>query len=536
MQGADDSQESFRRVARLIGSLLALVVFAVAGLFSARSPVGPWPNRIFGQDAWFETDPSASYVDAAHQLAWGEVSTFVGHPGTPLLLLLSGLQHATYALVGPPEYSFTEFTARHLAAVFTLSKLMMTALHLVSFCAVFAFSRRLLRDERAAFFATLGYATSLPVLYYLSRISVEPLDVICFVGSLLAIWRYQDLAAVGRSGAALAFVAVSAAVAVSGVVTKLNFLAPLPPFLMFALALGGRGELAGGALPARIRASALGVFVAVGALVAVFYSQFTDWGTFFRSWLEIASNPPARESWKLAYLLPGATARRAFLLCELAFLGFACAGWVALLRREHALRIRALWVSAFAGWGLLVFVYRAIEANSLIAFHYFHVTNVAVAVFFGYFAWLLLRRLRVEWTAWSTAAAGLLLVSAVHSLALWAVLDSRRFDIAAFESLRNVHESTARLEPSQRIGCVDRQRRIRNCRFRYVHVLGPESPWHPYTTSVLKTEFEALFASNAPEWSPTDEPARYVPAFRRNLVILEAARGPTRTTPPGRDE
>src|SRR5262245_45980855 len=153
---------------------LAAALFAFSALMSAGAPLGSWPNRIFGEPAWYELDPGSFYVTAAHELTFGTPALFLGHPGTPLLLLLEGVQQGLYALAAEPGLSYTAFTARNLPGVIVASKLLVTVLHLVSFAFLFAFARKLLRDELAAWCACLGYATSLPALYYVSRISVEP--------------------------------------------------------------------------------------------------------------------------------------------------------------------------------------------------------------------------------------------------------------------------------------------------------------------------------------------------------------------------
>jgi hypothetical protein len=301
-----DADPSFRRAIGIVATLLGVTYLIFSGVYGQSAPLGDWKKQIFGQSAWSEWDPGGPYVDAAHQVAWGEGQLFEGHPGTVLILLLSGLQHVYYAVAGSGTgFSFTEFTARNLPMVFVLSKLMLTILHLAACFVTFLLAKRVLRDERAAAFAALGYATSLPVGYYLSRTSVEPLVVIFFVLSLLAIWRYQDLALDDRLAPALQFAALSATLAVSGAVTKLNFLAPLIPFLTLYVLLGGWREGNARLVPRRTRFLALLVFTGTAAGVGIFYSQFIDWVGFFGLWRVVAAakSPP----WELVELLPGFT-------------------------------------------------------------------------------------------------------------------------------------------------------------------------------------------------------------------------------------
>jgi len=177
-----EADPSFRRAIGVAAALLVTTYLIFSGVFSYLAPMGDWKNEIFGHPVWSEWDPGGPYVDSAHQLTWGQGQLFEGHPGLGLMLPLSGLQHAYYALAGSDsDYTFTEYTARNLPTVFVLSKLLMTTLHLVACFVTFLLARRVLRDDRAAAFAAFGYATSLNVGYYLTRISVEPVVVICFV-------------------------------------------------------------------------------------------------------------------------------------------------------------------------------------------------------------------------------------------------------------------------------------------------------------------------------------------------------------------
>src|SRR5262245_1634616 len=173
--------------------VLAALLLAFSAVMTARAPFGAWWNRIFGDPVGYEFDPGGFYVAAAHDLALARPALYVGDPGTPLLVSLHGVQRGLHALIGGEGLGFTPFAVRNLPAVFVASKLLSTVLRLVRVALLFAFARRLLRDELAAWCACLGYATSLPFLYYVSRISVEPLMMICLFGAFLALWRWEDL-------------------------------------------------------------------------------------------------------------------------------------------------------------------------------------------------------------------------------------------------------------------------------------------------------------------------------------------------------
>lgn len=124
--------------------------------------------------------------------------------------------------------NFTEFTARNIHRVFFLSKCLISVLHLLSFFLFFLFSQKLLSNKRAAWIAMLAYATSFPILYYMSRISVEPLMVIFFLSTFLSIWSYNSHWQKKNWWKTYLLAGLAGAMAISGLVTKLNHLAPLP--------------------------------------------------------------------------------------------------------------------------------------------------------------------------------------------------------------------------------------------------------------------------------------------------------------------
>jgi len=508
------------RSTHLLGaSLLCVALLGFSAWYSRQAPSGTWVNRIFGAPAWYEFDPASFYAAAAHDLRIGEPPQFIGHPGTPLVVLLAGVQRALFALEGGSQLSFTQYILRNLATVYLASKLLMTVLQLVSFAALFAFARRLLRDEVAAWWAVLGYATSLPVFYYASRISVEPLMMACFFGAFLALWRYEDLAREPREGRALLYAGLASAAATTGAVTKLNFLAPLPGLLLIVAAVGPRGD---GSAPIALRARLRAMFVIalVGAAVLGFWSQWIDWPRFFRGWSSIVASWSARKttSWKL---LPAPTPAGALPLCELAFVSVGVVGVLRLLRRPGEPRLRLLWLSAYAGFGLAVFASRVSLERSFLPFHYFVLTSGVLAVGFGDVSALLMRRF-----AGSVPRAvllGGLWIAAIHGLALVVVVDSRRRDAAEYATNGAFFDLLARLGPEERLGA--RAELLGGTAFRvgfvtlFASLAG--APDAPAGTATLRPELEALVVPIRAGEEGKERPL-FVPAFGTELFVVGA--------------
>jgi hypothetical protein len=511
---------SFRRLGW--AALLAVCCLAFSAHYSRLAPCGAWGNHIFGEEAWGEADPGGFYFAAAHELAWGESPLFVCHPGATLLPLLRAVQSGFYHLGGEEGVSFTRFTALHLPDVFLASKLLMTGLHLVSFAALYGLASALLRDRHAAALATLGYATSLPVLYYLSRISVEPIQIACFAAAFLATFRYEDRAREGRFRAALVWAGLAAALAVSGAMSKLAFGGPLPLLLAAQIAFGGRASEPGGRIPARVRGLALAVFGAAGLAPLGLYSGIIDWSHFAGTWRAIARRPVG-DGLQLSDLAPGLGSRRIYLAAELGFLAVAAAGLWLFLRERPEARRRALWLSAYGLYGLLFFGYRVVLEGNFLPFHYAFLLHATAAVFFGHASLRAWRRLRgprsgAAAPAWAAAALWLALL---HGVGVAAVADARRYDAEQFATRAPLFPLVAALEPGDRLGVVQRRwgRRALDRRLVSVHGFSFPVAFHP-RGSRLAREFESFFVIQRSKRVTADTPRAFVPFLGANVVLV----------------
>jgi hypothetical protein len=396
-------------------ALCAVYLLFGAGM-SALAPCGSWDNVALGARLWNEGDPGGYYIPSAHELYSSRgVLLYPGHPGLTLQILLHAIQAGYHALAAPPGAGFSAFVASRLATVFLLSKIAMTAAHLASFWLFLAFARRLLRDERAALLATFGYATCLPVAYYLSRVSVEPLMIVCFLATFLALWRSED-------AASPAWAAAAGAAAASGLATKLHLLWPLP---LIGLAM------------LRRRPKAALAFAAAAAAALAAYSSLLDWRDFFAYWEvpAVAAGGPLRRTlagllaMPLANWLPGPTRSGLFLLCEGPLLTVAAYGlWLIVRRREESLA-RLAWPAAAAGCATAVWAYRsAAVSGDFHGFHYLFPFMLIAAALFGRGSRELLSRA-------PSAGLGLWIV-AIHAVTLRATLDTRVKDAVFYRKVR----------------------------------------------------------------------------------------------------
>ncbi len=460
---------------------VAAASFLFSGVFSFMAPGGAWLNAPLGARLWVESDPGGYYLlSAASLYSSGGRLLYPGHPGLPLQVLLNAVESVSYALRAPADarFGFAAFLAKRSAHVFFLSKMLITGLHVFSFALLYLFARRLLGRTRAALLAAFAYATSLPPLYYLSRVSVEPLMMIFFFSLFLCVWRSLEETQRRRAGAAAWWSALGGAASVAGLATKFHLLWPLPLLGFGHLLLGDDLPGArGGAARVRARVPAAAAFAAAAFAALASTTSILDWRDFFGywgvggmgggSWVAGAAGLVARQAGVVAELargvgrmpaaayVPGATKTGLYLFCELPLLGFAAFGAVRLFLRAEERRGRWLWLAAGVGYTLLIWAYRCFAVSGdFHGFHYLFVFTAFCAVFFGEAADALLARFGPAAGSRAALAAAAVLLAAVHAVPLWAVFDGRVRDAFFYAQVGALDEARGRLAAGERVALI----------------------------------------------------------------------------------
>lgn len=451
---------------------LTVASLLLGGYWTWRAPAGSWENYIFNFDLWIENDPGGWYIPAAHDLVvQPDRISFAGHPGLPLTLLLSAQQLALYNLarLAGTGLDFTTFIARNTPTVWVTAKLGMVLLHVASFVALYHFAKGMLRRRDLAIVAVGMYATSFPVLYYLTRVSVEPLLVAFFLATMVCINRAEDPS---RRRVWL-WSALAGACATSAFFTKISIMAPWPLLAAVWLAAGtNRGEPS---LPGR-RWTRLLAFAGGTAVSGALYSIVMDWPAFVRTWSGEGLRPvdPTMPSflWRMPLevitgfvrvlgegsidVLPAATCAGFFSFFE--FLFFLAALWGLFHGFRHGAfrRGMVLWVLAYCAIVVCVWWYRA-GVKDLHGFHYlFPVVAALSPVAALGIASLVPQVADTAGPALHRALAAGVVVAAVHYTGFFAVVDSKRQDHAAFSKLRASYYSAAlrRAAPGERIAVI----------------------------------------------------------------------------------
>jgi hypothetical protein len=361
---------------------LDVAFFVVMAAFAVLAPCGDWANEVFGVVLWRNADPGGPYVISAVHFFDQRYPPFMGHPGTTLQLLLHLAARTTHGILvlGGVTTPFVAFWARHIAWLFALCGLVVTALHVVSFHALQAYARRLGLSRRTAFVAVLAYATSFPVLYYGVRVSPEPLLLALTLGAILLADSCSTALASGRRVRACALAGGAGALAVLALFTKVHLAFPLAPLVVIQVLTQARPgsrvrfrRIGEGLLLAGV-ALASGVFVFLVASLKVPWRAFLD---FWLPYTPIASAGGPHSGLRLpdgvGLAVVGALAQAVgkglvgrfqatpnglFTLSDGPFLLLGCLGLVLLGKRQPQARSRLFWAAALCACVFPVVAFR----------------------------------------------------------------------------------------------------------------------------------------------------------------------------------
>lgn len=445
---------------------LSAVLLAVSYWATSSGTMGGWDIHIMGvrhQAVW---DPGGPYLGSGLLLFRQPFAPFVGHPGLTLTLLCHVVAKAMY-LPFAAATPFDEFAARHIYAIAFTASLCMTGVFVAALATVERVALRLLGDYRMAMLAVVAYATTLPVLLYLNKISSEPLLVLFTLLTFLWLWRYYEAA---NRQEALTFLALSAQASVAAVYTKALIVAPILAFIPLHLVCHR-----GAPLRWRIRDAALYVAfcipgLALGALK-------TDWAYFFRFWFAYAPGGPqysGSRHWLVNVVmnasktLPAMVGSAASQLApqklvpsfdtrEGLFIAaeglFLVLGAVGLVLYRRACRNRP----ALLDWFLVFLALTAIPylQKGLSAWHYLFVHFAVASVFVAYAIARLVRR--VAGMNLGTAggwALGCCVALAVNGVGAYLFVDARRYDARQHVAWELYYRAPSMIGPDGRIGLV----------------------------------------------------------------------------------
>ncbi len=447
-----------------IGISAALLATSYAASSSALT--GGWEVHVLGVEHGSIWDPGGPYFGGGVLLFHQPYAPFVGHPGLTLMLLCHLVAKAVY-LPFSSDMAFDAFVARYLYWVIAASMLSITGVFLLVLAVIERLALRVLGEPRLAILAVVAYATTFPVLYYLNKISTEPLLVLFTLLAFLWLWRYYELRG---QRLAMVFLALSAQAAVAAIYTKVLIVAPIALFIPAQIVFYG-----GAPVRRRIRDGGLYVMFCVPGLLLG--ALKTDWAYFVQFWFAYAPGAPrysGSSNWLENLLVNAPTTVLAMLgsaLSQLApwrlvlsfetreglffaseglFLLLSAAGLVMYLRACRNRPVLLLWFLAFLGLTAVPYLQKGLSA-----WHYLFIHFAVASIFVSY---AIARLARTLIGANVATLRGWLLcccaVLAVNSIGLYLFIDMRRYDARQNRSWELYYRAPSMVGPGSRIGLL----------------------------------------------------------------------------------
>jgi hypothetical protein len=495
--------------ARAFWPALTATLLVSSAVTSYLSPCGFWTNYVFNVPFWHHGDPAGFYFGAGVHF-FGDDRSAVGHPGLTLQLflhLILRVFHVGHSFFGE-SVAFEPFIAKNIHWLFFICEVAVTALHVLSFYVLYRFARRLLPDRSPCLLAVLAYATTFPTLFYLSRISPEPLLIVFFLGTIISVWNLQQQAVAAELRKAYLWAVSAALCAAAAFYTKIHLAGPLIPFVFFQILFEkhARDDSVSRRLRGRLPMAAL--FAASAALALWGGSLQMDWPVFARysydympgrdseasdasgaiapDYLKAIERTPAYLASRVPVFLKlytmNSTNEGVFALAEFFFLVCALLGLIRYVRVHPESRSRIAWLAAY--WVLMapVLIHRA-------SFHYYFIPLALASIFTGYVIW--------EWIGYVARNGerrrfwlGALVTLVLHGAAIVFYVNTRRQDAGFYRTQwLPYHQALDQLPYGQRIAVITPDPQA-NPPLWHVHGIYPQLI--PPSTP-LQRAFEELF-------------------------------------------
>lgn len=444
---------------------LTLILFGASYWETTTATIGGWDIHVMGVRHGAVWDPGGPYLGSGLMLFDDRYAPFVGHPGLPLMALCQLVGRILW--LPSMQVPFDLFCAQHLQTIAMTAMLAMTAAFVGALLILECVALRLLGSPGQAMLAVLAYATTYPFLFYLNRISPEPLLVIFTLSAFLCLWRYYEI---GEHRRRWWWLALSAQAAVAAVYTKFMIAGPLVFFIPLQIAC--RRDLT---LAKRLRDAAAFLGLSVPLFLAGTWK--IDWSYFFQFWFAYAPGVPrysTSDTWvvnvvrNLSVTLPAmlgsaasqlsptrllpsfATREGLFFAAEGLLLVLSAIGLAAWFKASTNRPVLLRWFLAYLAITVIPYLQKGIGD-----WHYLFV-HLAVASVFAAYAIArglhTLRRCDVDRVQdWCGAA---LVAVAVNGCAIYIAADMRRYDAEQARFWQLYYEAPSLIDADAHVGLI----------------------------------------------------------------------------------
>ena len=401
---------------------------------------GSWIVSVFGVPYYYNWDPDGFYLGAGLTF-FDERYVWVGHPGIPLMFLIHSISKVFYwlGLLFGASVPIETFTAKNIFWIILVTKSAITIVHILSFCILYRISLIFL-TKTASKIAILSYATSVIILYYMNKISPEPLLVLFVLLSIFWIWKYVEN---HHKYKGYIWLALSAFAGIAAVMTKIMIATPLvaflPAYILLHQGISLKNKMSGTCL-----------FLCFGAMFFILLGWKVDWYYFFQFWSQYApSNPDSTggvyplfsfiqaishiitnflfimaDGLFSFFSISGLTSQKGqFNAAELPFMALSVVGFIQYWKDNPPKRRQMTWLLIFALITAPCVLYKG-------AYHYLVIHLAFAAIFFSYFICesisKILKGTALSKNKFATAVIATLMI---HSLSIAIFVETKWSDI-----------------------------------------------------------------------------------------------------------
>lgn len=434
---------------------LSVLYISVSLVCSYLGLFGHWRINILGIEHQAIWDPGGAYIASGVTLFDQRYPSFIGHPGTTLMLLiyiLAKIFHGLYIVFGS-SVPYEAFLVKNIFYFILWLKVFITILHLISFYVIYLLSLKITRNTVISCLAVATYATSYPLLFYLNNISPEPLLVIFTLMSVYFCWLHFENRAIGENRRSYKYVILAALSSVLAFYTKMTIAALIVPFTFAYILLGTTVREENKKNKFRNNLAAAGVFAVTAVVFTVIIGYKLDWNNFTKFWFNYAPGSPLYDNqvnWytnlidKFSYL--GAhliktvrpyvqykywenalTARSGlFIKSEILFVVISIAGFISFWKVYKEQHREIIWLLA-----LLCVISPSIILKGISGWHYLFIHLAVFSVFYAYAIYFFALK-TVNGKAGRAKMISIAIISIIHSASILFFYQAKKNDIKEY--------------------------------------------------------------------------------------------------------
>jgi hypothetical protein len=273
---------------RCIG-IFCICFGAFSLLLTYSAIMGDFRTFVFGIEHQKMWDPGGPYLSSGvfYFRLDDAANFFSGHPGLTLRLIIGVISEFYYicAKLTGCVASYPVFVVKNYYFLIFYSKLMITFVHICSFCLIQRISIRF-TTGLASVIAIVSYASSYPVIYYINEVSPDPLLITFVLSAVLLVFKYMEAINDGKIKKSYCFLVGISFFTIAACFTKMMFGIPLIVAISVFLFWANKQERR---IAVVDRIKCFSIYACSSLVFFLMWSTKMNWKSFFSFWLALTT-------------------------------------------------------------------------------------------------------------------------------------------------------------------------------------------------------------------------------------------------------